>query len=342
MRVLFVEYPSNVWNLGGKERRARDMARELSSLGVEVVYHSPWEAPDTAVDIVQLFGSEYYQGEIVARAKSLGLRVAMFSILVFPDERAMRLARLWEQIDPLLPISTTHRIRKRMLQQVDLLMFSGEDERRNAERIYGVRPHMEAIVPSTVSLDFLEATPARFIQDTGLRDFVLSVGRIEPRKNIHRIIDAAVLAGLPLVIIGGFDRAHPEYCAGVRARIERHRDVHWFPPVAPGAPWLLSAYAAARVSVLASFHETCGMVNLEATLAGANVVSSDLPSPREYMQHWAWYVDPHSVDSIARGLRDAFEAPFDPDARDHVATRFSTRASAEKMLRAYERLLAVS
>lgn len=342
MRILFAEYPGNTWNIGGKERRTRDMANALSSLGADVQYLNPWAPAETEFDVLQLFGSEFYQHEIVQRTKALGKPISLFSILVFDSERQRQLGRLWRYIDPVVPVATTFRLRQNILRAADLVMFSGEAEAESARDVYGVVPRKSAVVPSTVSDQFASATPDHFVSATGLKDFALSAGRIEPRKNTLRIIDATRQAQVPLVLIGHFDEAHPQFCRDVRAAIERDPHVHYFKPVPPSDPWLASAYAAAKLHVLASFHETCGMVNLEATMAGANVVSSPLPSVREYMADYAYYADPVDVDALSAAITKAYRAPFQPAAKEHVANNFTVEASARKMFKAYSELLGLT
>ena len=66
---------------------------------------------------------------------------------------------------------------------------------------------------------------------TGTGDFVLYVGRIEPRKNVLGLVEGAKAAGLPLVVIGD---ALPGY-EGLRRRLQAaRRGLHPLAP--PGRP----------------------------------------------------------------------------------------------------------
>lgn len=338
-RVLFAEYPLNRWNLGGKERRTRALAAELESLGAHVGYYDAWKEPERDFDILQIFGSEYYQAELVKRARSSGLAVATFSILVFRSGADRDRTRRWRHLDRLCPVTTTFGLRRSVLTDSDLVFFASEAERRDAREVYGVTPSMSAVVRSTVSPAFADARAEPFERATGLRDFVLAVGRIEPRKNTLRLIEAARRCDLPLVLIGPLDQSQPEFAAEVRARVDAHPDLHWLPPYAPDDPLLASAYAAARVHVLPSFHETAGLVNMEALLTRTQVVTTPLAAVREYMRDYAFYADPEDVGQLAAKIREAFDTPFDERARAYVLEDLTHPSAARSMLRAYRRLL---
>ena len=64
---------------------------------------------------------------------------------------------------------------------------------------------------------------------------------------------------------------------------------------------MASAYAAAAVHVLPSWMETCGLVSLEAALAGAPLVGSTFGHELEYLEGDAWYADPENADSSKGG-----------------------------------------
>ncbi len=339
-RVLFAEYPLNRWNLGGKERRTRALAAELERLGARVGYYDAWSEPDRDFDILQIFGSEYYQAELVKRARSVGLAVATFSILVFRSSADRERTRRWRHLDRFCPVTTTFGLRRSVLADSDLVFFASEAERRDAQDVYGVTPRTSTVVRSTVSPEFADASPIAFERATGLRDFVLAVGRIEPRKNTLRLIEAARRCALPLVLIGPMDQSHPDFSADVRARVDAHPDLHWLPPYAPDDPLLASAYAAARVHVLPSFHETAGLVNMEALLTRTQVVTTPLDAVREYMRDYAFYANPEDVGELAAKIREAYDTPFDERARDHVLETLTHPSAARAMLDAYRGLLA--
>jgi glycosyltransferase involved in cell wall biosynthesis len=137
-------------------------------------------------------------------------------------------------------------------------------------------------------------------------DFLLSVGTLEPRKNLERMVQAYDVAtgalGVrpPLLIVGpeGWGR-HPEQ------------------PSLPGGVALTGAvsdgelaglYRRCRAFVYVPLTEGYGLPPLEAMRAGAPVVvSAEVPSVRDLGDEGpapARLVDPLDVDDMARGMCD--------------------------------------
>ena len=56
---------------------------------------------------------------------------------------------------------------------------------------------------------------------------------------------------------------------------------------------------------LCSWMETCGLVSLEAALAGAPVVASTFGHELEYLERDAWYADPADGESIRLAVESA-------------------------------------
>lgn len=131
--------------------------------------------------------------------------------------------------------------------------------------------------------------------------FILSVGTLEPRKNLVRLIEAftsvrqdlAHEAGGPvsLVVVGpaGWGRALPS--GGVPA------DVRLAGPVAPAT--LAGLYRQALALAFVPLLEGFGLPALEAMSLGTPVLASPMPSTGDA----AMVVDPLDVGAVAAGLR---------------------------------------
>jgi len=123
--------------------------------------------------------------------------------------------------------------------------------------------------------------------------FLLSVGTLEPRKNLQRIIGAyrsirdALPAPWPLVLVG------PQ---GWNEQIAATEDVVLAGRVEP--PVLTALYDMARLLVYVPLMEGYGLPPLEAMSRGTPVVASPLPSTGTA----AYDVDPGDQDAIAAAL----------------------------------------
>lgn len=108
---------------------------------------------------------------------------------------------------------------------------------------------------------------------------VVSLGRLEPYKGVADLIEAvpALPAGTQVVVIGdGSQRAGLETLAGDLGVAGRVRFLGTL-PTADVHRWLRTA----AVLVSLSRHEAFGLAPVEAAVAGARVVLSDIPAHRE-------------------------------------------------------------
>ena len=109
---------------------------------------------------------------------------------------------------------------------------------------------------------------------------VLNVGRIDPQKNQHLLVDALPLmlrqqANVHLVLIGHITDAeyHKALLNRVRAlNLQAHVTI--VPGLNPDSPDLIAAYKTAEIFCLPSIHEPFGIVVLEAWAAGTPVIAS--------------------------------------------------------------------
>ena len=139
-----------------------------------------------------------------------------------------------------------------------------------------------------------EAAASRLLSTMGVDGpFLLSVGTLEPRKNLPRLVDAyeRVRSSLPepwpLVLVGP---------SGWGARVKPATGVVLTGMVTP--PELSALYAMARLLAYVPLEEGFGLPPVEAMALGTPVVASPLPSTAGA----AFEIDPLDTDSIAGGL----------------------------------------
>lgn len=135
----------------------------------------------------------------------------------------------------------------------------------------------------------------------GIEDrYILSLGTIEPRKNLKRVVDAFTMfhsrnTAVDSLIIAG--------------------QVGWGEDLKPAegvqiigkipASYLPALYAGAEALVYASLYEGFGLPVLEAMAVECPVVVSDRGSLKEVAGNAAVLVDPENVDAIAFGMEAA-------------------------------------
>jgi glycosyltransferase involved in cell wall biosynthesis len=158
--------------------------------------------------------------------------------------------------------------------------------------------------------------------------FILTIGRIEPRKNPVRVLRAydrfrrSVLDAPRLVFVGmktwsatEFDRTAAEL--GLRDSIAQLGDV--------SHDDLPSLYAASEFAVFASLWEGFGLPVLEAYAAGTPLITSRTTSLPEISGGACLLVDPNSVEEIARAMQSLHQ---DGPLRAKLVSQGRERASA--------------
>lgn len=194
-----------------------------------------------------------------------------------------------------------------------------------------------SLVHNPVDADkFSIASGDLFKQRFGVEDYILCVGRIEPRKNQLLLAIAARELDLPVIFIGHEGNANyaklVREAAGENAKFVSRID--------PSDDALASAFAGARIFCLPSWSEGAPLAALEAAAAGSNLVLSSLSSEPEYFSEFARFAHPADLDGLKSMLQEAWDAPMTAAKRKKqitsVAKRFNWNSYAENTLSAYE------
>jgi glycosyltransferase involved in cell wall biosynthesis len=136
------------------------------------------------------------------------------------------------------------------------------------------------------------------------RNFILNVGRIEPRKNQYKLIQACKDLNLPLVLVGQI--RDPEYWR--KCQNLNYSGVKYVGPIYD-KKMLMSAYSACNIFALPSTIETPGLSALEAYAQGAKILITRYGGTYDYFGDNAQYVDPYSLESIKRSILKINSAP---------------------------------
>jgi glycosyltransferase involved in cell wall biosynthesis len=220
-----------------------------------------------------------------------------------------------------------------------------EASRRDVVALLGVDPSRIALLPGAahpscgrVGADEVAAVRAAH----GLsRPYVLTVGTLEPRKNLSTLLDAFDqlrkarqngIDEIDLVVVGGRGWRDKQLLRELGDRAPDGR-VHWLGYVAERE--LIALYAGTRLFVYPSRLEGFGLPVLEAMACGAAVIASDVPALREVGGDAACFVPPGDArvlaTEMARLLGDS-NAVADARARGlRRAQAFSWTATAERL-----------
>ncbi len=216
----------------------------------------------------------------------------------------------------------------------DLIRHYGADPRR----ITVVYPGLDPAFRPLDDMGQLSAVRSRY----GIQpDYIIHVGTLQPRKNLHRLLDALehpgttqyALRNIRLLLVG-----KPGWLAGNllarvtamgdRVRLLGHVDQRDLPALISGA----------RALVMPSLYEGFGFPVLEAMACGTPVVASNVSSLPEVAGDAALLVDPRDTDALADALARILT---DEDLRAELRWRGLERAQQFTWQRAAQQTLTV-
>ena len=217
------------------------------------------------------------------------------------------------------------------------LIASGERERQTLLRDYPNTKYAQTYRLGCEVSEFND-DGSLFIKETGIKDFVLCVGRLETRKNQLMLLKALEESPLTVVFATGGFTYQPEYEQLCRS-IKRVGQTHFLGRLSPEI--LSSAYAAANVHALPSWYELPGIVSMEAARRGVNVVACDRGTAWDYFGEKAYYCEPDNAESIYNAVVAAYYAPTRKGLEQTVADCTWDNA-AKRVLSIYEHVLGIA
>ena len=209
-------------------------------------------------------------------------------------------------------------------------------KRYPGKRVEVVYPGVAPIFKPTIDRKLNAKVLKKYNLDSG---YILSVGTLEPRKNLSSLIKAfgALNPQEKLVLVGpkGWKTGELE------TLIEHHKDKVKVLGYVPDKE-LPSLYQEALCLVYPSFYEGFGIPILEAMSCGTPVIISNTSSMPEVGGKAAVYINPHSVTSIEKALRKFIEDPLLKMKYKKLvleqSKKFSWKKSAEKLMKIYHSL----
>ncbi len=231
------------------------------------------------------------------------------------------------------------------------ILADSESTRRDLIELLQVPPEKISVVPAGIHASF------RRVEDETRRNavriryglpkrFILSLGRLEPRKNLVRLIQAYAQLRRRrapphhLVIAGGRGWLYED----ILREPERQGVSGWvhFPGFIPDED-LPALYSLADAFAFPSLYEGFGLPPLEALACGTPTVVGDNSALPEVVGDAALRVPAEDVTALAEALERLIEdeawRAFTRTAGPARARRFSWDAAARKLLIAYRRAL---
>lgn len=226
-----------------------------------------------------------------------------------PTQSAKTVATVFDMTPLLFPKwhqkKTVQLDRARLLkikQNADLVITISENSKKDFLR-FSANNHIEVIYPG-VSSTFLH--PSGLKQSKQIlskyqinRPFFLSVGTLEPRKNIPRLIEAYLSSAVSdkLVLVGNWGWENHQLADLIKSHSDKIITTGFVPE--NDLPYL---YNNASALIYPSFYEGFGLPLIEAQASGCAVICADNSSLHEVAGTAALYIDANSTADLASAI----------------------------------------
>lgn len=131
--------------------------------------------------------------------------------------------------------------------------------------------------------------------DLSKRKYVISVGRIEPRKNQLNLIKALEETEIGVIFVGAKNEKHKKYCSEFLDKIDNDKFIYLG---RVNHDTMMSLYNKVELSVLPSWFEVTSLVDLEAYLSGLKIVTTKYSYINDFLGDNVSYCSPEEINSI--------------------------------------------
>jgi glycosyltransferase involved in cell wall biosynthesis len=218
-----------------------------------------------------------------------------------------------------------------ILKKTKMVLPNSEAEYTTLENSYHIKkPYL--IVPNGINEEVF------YKDESGLKDetLVVCAARIEGIKNQLNLIKALNNTAFTLVLIGesGNQKNYYKECKKIAGQNIvftgqlRHEQLVYY-------------FQRAKVHVLPSWFETCGLSSLEAAATGCNIVITDKGYTREYFGDDAFYCNPEDAASIYNAVSLAAKTDCSTGFQEKIRKEFTWTQAAKKTAEAYKKVLSV-
>lgn len=219
------------------------------------------------------------------------------------------------------------------LNSANIILPNSQREKKFFDEKYGLN-EKTFVVPNGIDVNIKPANYENLKIKYKLPDkFVLSVGRIEYRKNQLMLLQCAQKLKLNVILVGSINHKEKKYYQ----KLKRYNFLH-IPYLNQNE--LFSLYNKSMMHVLPSWFETPGLATLEAAYNGAQIITTDRGCTKEYFDDFAFYCSPDNISSLEMAINELLEQPKDiAKLKEKIINNYTWEVAAKKTLEAYNIVL---
>ncbi len=164
---------------------------------------------------------------------------------------------------------------------------------------------------------------------------ILCAALIEGRKNQLKLIKALNNTDFRLVLLGEAAPNHKDYfhlCKKIASN-----NIEFTGRLSQKN--LAGYYKQAKVHILPSWFETCGLSSMEAAAMGCNIVITNKGYTHDYFGDDAFYCNPESEESIYQAVKKAAESPLQKALQEKILKEYTWEQAASQTLEAYKKIV---
>lgn len=310
----------------GIKVQAETWAEELKNKNIDVVKINPWEYNDLAsFDVIHIFSCFCGLLDLVKYVFSKNKNIVISPIIDSNKNILLYKIASYVSFSKLNLESYYSEIRK-CVPYVKTWLVRSQFESSYLSKCYGVPLEKIDNVPLSFRTEQINYYPNK-------EKFCLHVSLLtDERKNVGRLIDAAIKFKFKLILAGGIRNDHD--FKKIKNKIETNNNITYLGRVSDED--LVELYKRAKVFALPSIYEGVGMVAVEAASFGCDIVVTNIGGPKEYYSDMAYNVDPYDIDSIGNSVIKALEdSTNQPRLQKYVIQNFNLSHCVDLLIKTY-------
>ena len=217
-----------------------------------------------------------------------------------------------------------------ILKKAKCVLVQAKEEYEDLVKLYQVSPAFY-IIKNGVDTTLFNAD--NYNKKT--KNQVLCVARIEGIKNQYNLIQALNNTNYQLTLIGDAapnQKSYYRQCKKIAAG--NISFIKYLPQ-----QQLVDYYASAKVHILPSWFEVCGLSSLEAAVMGCQVITTGNGYARSYFGDAAFYCNPSDKASILDAVKSAVDTDNNPALQKTITNNYTWQKTAEKTLSVYKKYI---